>query len=152
MTQEISIEYANAYAEVLEVLNHMVEEDYNKVPKIMIEMFKANSNKEYQFTYDDEKEFEEQNLSKRAKLILAILFRDYWATPTQKEKIIAKQKHDRAKIEEEKKEKYNYDNLFKDKASNQKTETIEETKSLVEYKESIWNKLIRKIKNIFSKK
>ena len=77
MNSNVNIEYANAYSEVLEVLNHMSKEDYNKIPKDMLEMFQTNCNNEYQFRYDLNKEFEEQGISKRAKLILAILFRDY---------------------------------------------------------------------------
>ncbi len=36
---------------------------------------------------------------KRTKAIIAILFRDYWATPEQREKILAKQNYDRIQIE-----------------------------------------------------
>ena len=39
MNSNVNIEYANAYSEVLEVLNHMSKEDYNKIPKDMLEMF-----------------------------------------------------------------------------------------------------------------
>ena len=88
MNSNVNIEYANAYSEVLEVLNNMSKEDYNKIPKDMLEMFKTNCNNEYQFRYDLNKKFEQQEISKRAKLILAILFRDYWATPYQKESIV----------------------------------------------------------------
>ena len=61
MDSNIEIEYANAYSEVLEVLNHMSKDDYDKIPKDMIEMFHANCNKEYQFRYDLNKEFAEQD-------------------------------------------------------------------------------------------
>ena len=47
MNRNVSIEYANAYSEVLEVLNHMSKEDYNKIPKDMIDMFQINCNNEY---------------------------------------------------------------------------------------------------------
>ena len=116
MNGNVSVEYANAYSEVLEVLNHMSKDEYDKIPKEMIDMFQANRNNKYQFRYDLKKEFEEQDISKRAKLILAILFRDYWATPYQKEKIIAKQNYERQKLEQQKIEKYNPDNIFKNKS------------------------------------
>lgn len=41
------------------------------------------------------------------KAVLANIFRDYWATTYQKDKIIEKEKIDRIKIEESKREKYN---------------------------------------------
>lgn len=152
MNSNVNIEYANAYSEVLEVLNHMSKEDYNKIPKDMLEMFQTNCNNEYQFRYDLNKKFEEQGISKRAKLILAILFRDYWATPYQKEKIIAKQNYERQKLEQQKFEKYNPERLFE----NKRQPIIEEVKnisSMIEVKKEKWyQKIFKVIKNLFKRK
>ena len=109
----IDIEYANAYSEVLEILKYISKEDYEKIPNSKIELFETNHNKEYIFKYNPNKTLDEQNVSKIAKAIIAILFRDYWATEIQKEKIIAKQNYDRMQLEEKKKEIYNSDNIFK---------------------------------------
>lgn len=38
----ITKEYAEAYSEVLEILNHIPKADYNKVPSNMIELFTTN--------------------------------------------------------------------------------------------------------------
>lgn len=148
MNRNVSIEYANAYSEVLEVLNHMSKEDYDKIPKDMIDMFQINCNNEYQFKYDLKKEFEEQEISKRAKLILAILFRDYWATPHQKEKIIAKQNSDRQKLEQQKIEKYNPDNIFKKK--NIEKEDASNSLPIELKKETIYQKIVKFIKRILN--
>lgn len=99
----IDIEYANAYSEVLEILKYIPIKDYDKIPKNRINLFKTYANKDYAFCYNTTKTLDEQNVSKIAKGIIAILFRDYWATEIQKEKIIAKQNHDRMQIIEEKK-------------------------------------------------
>ena len=82
----VSVEYANAYSEVLEILKFISKEDYNKIPASKIELFKLNSNKEYKFTYNPNKTLDEQNVSKRAKAIIGILFKDnilhlFGATP-----------------------------------------------------------------------
>ena len=98
----VNVEYANAYSEVLEILKFISKEDYEKIPASKIELFKLNSNKEYKFTYNPEKTLDEQNVSKRAKAIIGILFRDYWATEIQREKIIKKQENDRLILEEQK--------------------------------------------------
>ena len=110
----IDIKYANAYSEVLEILKYIPVEDYNKIPKNKMELFKTNANNDYSFKYNPNKTLDEQNVSKTAKAIIAILFRDYWATEIQRKKIIEKQNYDRMKLEEEKKARYNSDNLFKD--------------------------------------
>ena len=82
----ISIEYANAYTEVLEILKFIPKEDYEKIPKEKITLFEANSNKDYNFKYNPILTLDEQETSKLAKTIIAILFRDYWATESQRKK------------------------------------------------------------------
>lgn len=147
----IDIEYANAYSEVLEILKFISREDYNKIPKNKIELFETNANTEYKFTYNPNRTLDEQNVSKRAKAIIAILFRDYWATSIQKEKIIAKQEHDRMQIEKKKREIYSSDNLFKNR---EKEKLIEDSInnaefSIIEHKQNLFQKLINKIREKF---
>ena len=139
--------YSIAYSEVLEILKHISQEDYEKIPKSKIELYKENANKDYVFNYNPTKTLNEQNVSKIAKGIIAILFRDYWATPEQREKIIKKQNNDRIQIEKEKTKKYNPD-VFKSK---NKEEV--KTKALVNVEKSKWyEKFFTFIKNIFGKK
>ena len=149
----VDIKYANAYSEVLEILKYIPVEDYNKIPKNKIELFKTNANNDYSFNYNPYKTLEEQEVSKIAKGIIAILFRDYWATEIQREKIISKQKYDRIKIEEEKRAKYNTD-IFQDRNNHKQEQNIVEDIStnevaMVEYKEPVFRKIINKIKEIF---
>ena len=56
----IKTTYANAYKEVLVILDNLIKEDYNKIPKEYIEFLKLNCNNEYEFYYDNSKTFEEQ--------------------------------------------------------------------------------------------
>lgn len=109
----VSREYADAYSEVLEILKYVSQEDYNKIPKNKIQLFEKNANENYTVVYNPTKTLDEQNISKVAKGIIAILFRDYWATEIQKEKIIAKQNYERQKLENEKAKEYNPDSIFK---------------------------------------
>ncbi len=134
-----NIEYANAYSEVLEILKNISKEDYEKVPSEKIDLFEKNANKNYNFQYDTNLTLDEQNVSKRTKAIIAILFRDYWATPEQREKILAKQNYDRIQIEKNKQKQYNVDNIFKNKEK--KAETVENSVSMVEYKEPIFARI-----------
>lgn len=145
----VSVEYANAYSEVLEILKFISKEDYEKIPANKIELFKLNSNKEYEFIYDPEKTLDEQNVSKRAKAIIGILFRDYWATEVQREKIIRKQKNDRLILEEQKKSLYDIENIFKKRNICSETEAKEEVTEMVVYKANFITKVFNKIKNFF---
>lgn len=151
----VNIKYANAYSEVLEILKYVSQEDYDKIPKNKIKLYETYCNKDYKFTYDITKSLDEQNVSKIAKGIIAILFRDYWATETQRNKIIAKQRYDRQKIEEEKRAKYNIDDLFERriKSNNEDEQVVNQSLELSvnNKKESFLHKFINKIKSIFIK-
>ena len=144
--------YTVAYSEVLEILKHIPIEDYNKIPKNEIELIEAYADNNYTFNYDTSKTLKEQNVSDITKAIIILLFRDYWATEIQRNKIIAKQNYDRMKLEEKKKEKYNVD-IFKNRNNDKQKPNIEDTKEvmIVEYKESIFKRIINKIKTIFNR-
>ena len=141
-------EYGKAYKEVLEILRHMSKEEQEKIPSQMIKTFEEKMDKNYIFKYDENKTFEEQELLIETKAILANIFRDYWASQEQKEKIIAKQNYDRIKAEEENREKYNPDNLFKKKVIDENEEKQEQT-GLIVYKETILQKILNKFKKLF---
>ena len=88
-----------------------------------------------------------------AKEIIAILFRDYWATETQRNKIIEYQNNERRKIEEEKRKKYNVDNIFKEIQNNSHVEAVKKEEALIEIKEEKWyEKIVSWIKRILKKK
>ena len=150
--------YAIAYSEILEILKHIPIEDYNKIPKTKIELFETNANNEYTFNYDPSKTLEEQNVSNITKGIIILLFRDYWATGVQRNKIIAKQNYDRMKLEEKKKEKYNPDNIFNKKQGVindivEEHNVKEENMAIVKYKKQKWyQKIFDKILHMFRKK
>ena len=146
----IDIKYANAYSEVLEILKYVSKEDYEKIPNSKIELFETNHNKEYVFKYNPNKTLDEQNVSKTAKAIIAILFRDYWATAIQKEKIINKQNYDRMKLEEEKRTRYNSDNLFKNNEKKVIMNDVEKKEELalteandIKWYKKVWSFLIK---------
>ncbi len=133
----VDIKYANAYSEVLEILKYLTQEDYEKIPKEKIEVFETNMNKDYAFNYNPDKTLQEQNVSETARTIIAILFRDYWATEEQRKRIIKVQQQERNRIESKKQEKYNINELFK---NNKKTKTQEV--AIVEVKEQKWYKKV----------
>lgn len=138
--------YSNAFSEVLSILAYIPAEKYNKIPEDLIKVFEENSNDEYQFIYNPKLTLTQQEVSYEAKLIIAILFRDYWATDIQKEKILLKEKYNLQQVEEEKKNIYSIDSIFKDKRK--KINNV----AIIEYKESKWRRMINKIKNLLNLK
>ena len=152
----VKTSYANAYKEVLVILDNLIKEDYNKIPKEYIEFLTANCNNDYEFNYDNSKTFEEQELLDDTKYILFGLFEKFGATELQKEKIKAFKNSYYIKMEEEKKEQYNVD-IFQNRNNFKQEQNIEENTNknvvaLMEHRDSIIKKIINKIKSIFSRK
>ena len=138
--------YSRAYKEVLEIIKYFPKEEYNKIPEEKIEFYKNNMDKDYVFTINPEIDLSEQNISKEANAIIINLFSDYYATEEQKVKIKELLDLNQKKEEQEKREKYNPDNLFKNKYEKLTVKTNEDVTennantALIEYKESFFTR------------
>lgn len=137
-----SIVLPKAYKEVLEILKYILEEEYNKIPKEIIQTMFQNMDREYSFKITSYEDFETKELLYETQLILAIFFRDYWATKEQKEKIFLYEKYQLEKIEQEKCEKYNVNDLF----PNQSKALI-----VIKEEENWYMKILSFLKKIFKK-
>ncbi len=135
--------YAKAYTEVLKIISHFPDEELAKIPVEKIEFYKNNMDKDYNFTIDPEIDLEKQNISKKANAIIVNLFQDYFATEEQKIKEILDL--NQRKEEQEKKEKYNPNDIFKKKEKNESSNALtsesNSNTALIEYKESFFEKL-----------
>ena len=76
-------------------------------------------------------------------------FRDYWATPEQRERIVNKQKNDRIELEKEKMQKFNSNVVFKEKSS--QTDKKEKVELIERPKQKWYEKFLLIIKNAFKK-
>ncbi len=141
---------ACAYKEIYEILQIFPQELVSQIPQEKIDFFRNNMdiNYEYDISVDT---FDGKTMLEETKAILTILFRDYWANPTQKEKILNYENSAKNQIEEEAKIKYNPDNLFKKHQQKvvKDTQPMANEVAIVEYKENIFKKIINKILNIF---
>jgi len=133
--------YAKAYKEVLEIIKYLPEEEYNKIPKEKIAFYQNNIDQEYEFTINPAIDLAEQNISKEANAIIISLFQDYFATEEEKEKVQEILELNEKKLEQERREKYNPNDLFKNQNEMEsvKQSTVEET-ALVEYKENFFTR------------
>lgn len=141
----VSVEYMVSYSQILEILKYIPKEDYNKIPKNIIELFENNCYKESKFKYNPEKTLQDQNVTNTTKTIIAILFRDYWATAEQREKIKNVQEQERLK------QKDINDIFKKPKIINEQIEqntAIENLPAIVK-KENIFIKIKNFFKGIF---
>ena len=141
----------NAYTEVYTILQDLNEEEYNKIPPEIVEAIKVNRSEEYEYFLEDELELKDQPMLPETKAILFNLFRDYLATPEQKAKIIRMQNEARQKNELKKQQMYNTD-VFANKPKENLAENSNETMQIVQYKESVFTRILNKIKSFFIKK
>ena len=152
------IQYANAYTEVLDILKYISKEDYEKIPKSKIKVFEENCNKNYNFTYDENKTLDEQNVSEITKAIIAILFRDYWATKEQRYIIIKKQQEIRDQKQKELMAKFEQNKNISEKDL-KKVNVASDLDIDIDYarginletykEENIFKRIISKIRGIF---
>ena len=140
----------NAYTEVYTILQELNEEEYNKIPPEIIEAIRANMNEEYEYELNDELELKDHQMLPQTKAILFNIFRDYLATPEQKEKIIRMQNEERQKNEIKKQKQYNTD-VFERKPKEKSVQNQQENTQLIEYKENIFKKILNKIIKFFTK-
>ena len=151
--------FPHAYKEVYTILQYVKEDDLKLIPDVFISTIKNKMSKDYEFKYDEDRSFSEQNILRETKAIFSFIFLNYWANQAQADVIKAQYKRDLEQDEINKKEKYNPDNLFKDKdinieeiSNDAQVDDIQNIQiSMTEHKESIFEKVKNWFKKIFSK-
>lgn len=147
-------ELLKAYAEVDEILANMESIYVEKIPKKIRELFSNNRLEGYTPNINSKIPLDEQNLQKKTYSILAMLNLNYWCeNENEKQELIAIYAENDRKKEEELREKYNPDNLFKNKTNIRQQEEMDKGTALVEYKEEkFFKKIINKIMSFFRRK
>ena len=109
----LELKYRNAFKEVDEILKHTDIYLVNEIPKKFIYFLRANMNNDYKFNVQEGLRLNKQNISEEANNILALIYRDYWATEEEKQEFRKKDEEER-KLNEEKLE-----HIFEEKKTNQ---------------------------------
>ena len=91
------LEYQMACTEVLVVLKYMPKKDVDKIPTNIIKSLRSAKRFDYRFRYDTKKKINEQNISKRAKLMISRLYRDYMVSEKVRNIMLSKEKFDKKK-------------------------------------------------------
>lgn len=131
--------FSKAATEVLEILNYVEDEEFNKIDKTFINMLEKCKDENHEFKINENDDFDSLVLTQKTNDLLAYIYRKYWAN------------------EEEKKE---FDELLMKKDDDNKSESINEYNKLIEYDEnvkektstSIFKRLFVWIKNKISNK
>lgn len=146
------MDYEKCLVELEEVLKHLDKTDFNKIPKELLIAIKQNKDTSYEWKYDENKSLREQNLDRNTIAMLSYINSEYLLNKDEKE--LMKEIYDlnEKKAEEEKRKKYNPDNLFNKKQKNTEEINEKEELSLVKIREEKWyQKVIYYIKNLFKR-
>ena len=151
----LKMNYKQCLVELDEVLEQLSNENLNKIPIELRNAIKREKDINYKWKYDKRKLLNQQNLNRKTIAMLSYLNMEYLLIDKQKDAM--KKIHDYyEKINEEKiREKYNPGNIFKTKNISDLNSGITNDKQsmeLIEYKETKFNKIIKFIKKIFTKK
>ena len=144
----VSVEYRNAIAEVLDILKHTNKNDVDKISLEFIKFLNENAAKDYIPNLDHTKRIKDMKLNEKTIGILSIINSKFWCTNEQKKEFDDKLKANEVEYQATMREKYNPDNLFKNKVTQAKN--TESTRDMVEYKESLFSRLKNWIKQIFN--
>lgn len=140
----LELRYRNAFKEVDEILRYTDIDLVNKIPKKFIDFLRANMNNDYEFNVQEGLRLNKQKLSEEANNILALIYRDYWATEEEQEEFRKKDEEER-KLNEEKLE-----HIF-DRKDNEKIEEKKNNQLIKVEHESFIKRLFSKLKSFFGR-
>lgn len=146
--------YKKAHTELNEVFKRLSDIELSKIPSQLIEYVRANMDTDYIWEYDDSKKLEEQDFLVETKALIVEIYGRYLCPEDKKEFWKKYNQVCLNMIEEKKKEEYDPDDIFKKKEKIMVKNHIkqEENMQMIEYKESIFRKIINKILKIFNKR
>ncbi len=146
-------EKSKPYRELYEILKYLSPEDIRKIPSGFLKEIEGKMDAQYEYKIEHFQDFENQKMLDETRVLLAIVYRDYLASEEEKREILENEKEELIREEQEKREKYNPDNIFKARNSYAEENSDEKTKTaLVKVKSEKWyNNVIAFFKKLFSR-
>ena len=143
--------YEEAFAEVDEILKMMPIDLLSKIPSKFRQVISENKSNDY--IVNIKEPLEEEQLKEETIVILGLIYRDFLASPEEREELQLKDAEELKKIEQEMQEKYDIQNIF-DKRKTSKIEDEEQnsTDLIVYKKQGFVSRLFDLIKGFFKKK
>lgn len=146
--------YQQAFSEVNEILSYLSKENYNKIPKEVIDAIEENKDDDYVFFIDTTIPFEEQEILEESKAILFNIYKDYLSNDEIKDKIIELQKEEQIVKESINSSNIHLNELFPKKTEKEIDIEVKTETALIQIdnNKNIFIKILEKIKNIFKKR
>ncbi len=145
----ITTETRKAYYEVLILLKYLPSKYTKMLPKQILKLFETEKIENKQFIIDLENPINKEFLSKETIEIIAMLNYEYWCKDEkEKQKLYEMYCKNEEKYQDVLREKYDIERIFNEKKAKKIKYTNEENTEMVVYKESFFQKVINKIKQI----
>lgn len=151
-----TITYEKVLKEVDYILQNLPNEIQNKIPNDFKQSIVDNMDINYvPEVFDKNKTLDEQNISEETKKILALIYRNYIVSDEERKQLIIEENEIVQKLENEKRDKYNSKEIFKNKQESPNTintaTTVDELK-ITELNNKRWYKeIFEKILKFFKK-
>ena len=128
----VTKEFAEASAEINEIFKYLPKEEVEKIPSKLREFFKEVSSKDYVTNINPNIPLDKQQIKEKTKDIIALIYRNYWCSEEERKELDQKLIENDRKFEEELREKYNPDNIFKNNVTTTKKEESEVKEEKIE--------------------
>ena len=138
---------AKAYSELFEIINLLDESEKNKIPTKIYENIKSQKSKEYINQYNTLDDINENNIEEKTAILLTSLYLDYIANDEEKKEVEDVLKENEKQLSE----KYSTENMFKNRNKEENTQKIN-TMVTIKKKETVFTKILNKIKSLFKKR
>ncbi len=146
-------EYREAFEEIYEIFNLMPKELLNKIPMKFYEMVEEERDTNY--SPNIQEPIEKQKLKNKTIIILGLIYRDFLCSSEERRRLQEKDAKELQEVEktleEEIREKYNPDDIFKNrnKSTQEEIQPSEETRMTIVQEEKWYQKIFNLIKGIF---
>ncbi len=139
------------YVDISVIISMMPTEMKSKISNSFINFIEKKKSNNYVSNINPKIPLKEQKIRKETKELLGIIYRDYLCNDEEKINLLQEEKSALTKLENEKREIYNIDDIFKKNnlKENDKENDIKNETAIVEYRQPIIKKIITKIKNLF---
>ena len=146
----VSVEYSEAIVEVLDILDNSEDSIVEKIPKKLIEFWQKNKSTTYKPNLDHSKSLKDMELKSKTKSLITMIYLNYLCDASEKDKIKLILKKNEEKYRQELKEIYNTDNIFKKDVLEEvvKENVSESNVQIAEYKDTMFKRIMNKIKSI----
>ena len=143
--------YEEAFAEVDEILKMMPIDLLSKIPAKFRQVISENKSNDY--IVNIKEPLEEEQLKEETIVILGLIYRDFLASPEEREELQLKDAEELKRIEQEMQEKYDIQNIFDKRKTNKIDDEEQNSTDLIVYKkQGFVRRLFDLIKGFFKKK